>query len=134
MPTEQQLIAKLERAKTTVERAAAELLDHKQKNMRLKCTADACGSNKGCGAEFAPIEATYVRTHWYTQPYSCTEGDYWNVGDGEVICPKCGAWTRLYRLPEFNKKEYLFKTVATTHANGCGPRELDKPKEDYGDY
>ncbi len=90
------------------------LLDHKKK-LIMQCTADACGSNKGCGALFSIGDAIYIRTHWYEGPHGCTDGDIWHVGDGEVICPHCNAKTRLYDRPELNKKEYLFKNVIEAH-------------------
>lgn len=41
----------------------------------------------GCGANHKFNECVAVQTHWYTRPYSCSEGDYWNEGELQIICP-----------------------------------------------
>lgn len=61
-------------------------------------------------------ELTYIQTHWYTPPRGCTEGDYWNEGEGEFKCPSCGQLNRMtYRKPEFEKLKYSFKDIEKTY-------------------
>lgn len=61
-------------------------------------------------------ELTYIQTHWYTPPRGCTEGDYWNEGEGEFKCPACGQLNRMtYRKPEFEKLKYSFKDIEKTY-------------------
>lgn len=68
-------------------------------------------TSKGCGAELRVGALVYLQTHWYVEPFSCTGGDYWNAGEGQFICPKCGAKNRLYERPEVEKLKRYFKAV-----------------------
>ncbi|MBI5742502.1 MAG: hypothetical protein HZA25_01525 [Candidatus Niyogibacteria bacterium] len=46
---------------------------------------------------------TFIQEHWYTAPYSCTGGDFWNQSKPEVcslICPHCAGELYIYNLPE----------------------------------
>ena len=36
-----------------------------------------------------------IQTHWYTPPRGCTEGDYWNEGELQFVCPETGIINRL---------------------------------------
>ncbi len=71
----------------------------------------------GCEKEFPIGELEYIRTHWYTEPYSCNGGDYWNEGEGQFICPECGLKNRF--IDEERKflktKQYQFKSIRDTH-------------------
>lgn len=58
---------------------------------------------------------TYIQTHWYTPPRGCTEGDYWNEGEGQYDCPHCKTRWRLYKLPEIEAMKRLFKEVVKEH-------------------
>jgi len=67
-----------------------------------------------CGLQFWIRDLTYIQTHWYTPPRGCTEGDYWNAGEGQWQC-KCGHLNRLYNKPEIEKLKRLFKDVEDTY-------------------
>lgn len=68
---------------------------------------------------------TFFQEHWYTAPFSCAGGDYWNTSDVKVChigCPKCGAENYIYnhfqkdKIINFIEKypfctEELFKEV-----------------------
>ena len=54
---------------------------------------------------------TYIQTRWYTPPHGCTGGDYWNDGEGQFDCPKCGENNRLYERPEVEALKWFFKDV-----------------------
>lgn len=75
----------------------------------------------GCGAKTQIKELTYIRTHWYTSPSGCTEGDYWNVGEGQWDCPECGHRNRICdvwgqeNMEEIRKLSHLFKDVEDTY-------------------
>ncbi len=132
---EKRLEGNVERAERAVERRRAELLDHRRENMELRCRGDYAGKNKGCGAILRPKDVTYIRTYWYEGPYGCTDGDIWHIGEGQFNCPKCGARTRLYDLPEFNQKEHLFKNVVEASKEGPdGLMMIDPPKDNSVDY
>ena len=36
-----------------------------------------------------------IQTHWYTEPSGCTEGDYWNQGEINIICPETNHRNRM---------------------------------------
>lgn len=46
-----------------------------------------------------------IQTYWYTEPYGCTGGDYWNAGHKEVVCNECGDNIRIYKAD--NEDVYL---------------------------
>ncbi len=66
---------------------------------------DRCKSSHTIGS------LVYIQTHWYTAPFSCTGGDYWNQGDGEWDCPTCKIVNRLFKQPEIMKLKHLFASV-----------------------
>ena len=48
-----------------------------------------------CG-KLSPVKnCTYIQTYWYTLPHGCTGGDYWNLGEGQFLCPNCETRNRL---------------------------------------
>lgn len=73
------------------------------------------GNWSGCGAQFPVNQLTYIQTHWYTAPYSCTGGDYWNQGEGQFMCPSCGHKNRLYERPEVVALKEFFAKVEDTY-------------------
>lgn len=58
---------------------------------------------------------TYIQTHWYTPPRGCTEGDYWNEGEGQYECPHCKNRLRLYKAPHIEAMKKLFKEIVKEH-------------------
>jgi hypothetical protein len=54
---------------------------------------------------------TYIQTRWYTPPHGCMGGDYWQDGEGQFDCPKCGWNNRLYERPEVEALKRHFKDV-----------------------
>lgn len=81
---------------------------HSQKNELLSHTTLRCAE---CDNTFEIKDLTYIQTHWYTPPRSCTGGDYWNEGEGQFDCPHCKTRWRLYKLPDIMKLKHLFKDV-----------------------
>jgi hypothetical protein len=73
------------------------------------------GNWSGCGTQFPVNQLTYIQTHWYTRPYSCNEGDYWNLGEGQFKCPACGHINRLYERPEVAALKQFFVKVEDTY-------------------
>lgn len=82
-------------------------LREQQSNMLEQILID-CPS---CSKPFPIMESEYLQTHWYTPPRGCSEGDYWNTGEGNCICPHCESRLRLYKVPEIEKLKYQFKSV-----------------------
>lgn len=79
-------------------------LDEIKARKTLKC--------QKCGKRTQVKKLTLIQTHWYVRPYGCTGGDYWNEGEKQFDCPKCGFRNRDY----FDKKikklaRYFKKTV-----------------------
>jgi hypothetical protein len=85
------------------------------KNATVKCLGWTIGGKDGCGAQLPIADIVYIQTHWYTEPSGCTGGDYWNQGEGQFVCPKCGAENRLYERPEVEKLKSYFKSVEDRH-------------------
>lgn len=104
-PTDQQVaeaIAILEQRATAEKSAKAETI--------VQCTTQVA-TGKGCKAWHAIKDLTYIQTHWYTEPHSCTGDDYWNEGEGQWICPTCGHRNRLYATPEVEAMKWRFAGV-----------------------
>lgn len=57
----------------------------------------------------------YIQTHGYTPPRGCTEGDYWNEGEGQYECPHCKNRLRLYKAPQIEAMKRLFKEVVNEY-------------------
>jgi hypothetical protein len=60
-----------------------------------------------CHAKFPIATQEYIQTHWYTRPHGCTEGDYWNRGEANWICPGCGYRMRFDASP--NKYDWMYR-------------------------
>jgi hypothetical protein len=97
---------------------------HAQQSEELKKTLITClgwsvggggGDWSGCGAQFPVNQLTYIQTHWYTSPYSCSGGDYWNQGEGQFKCPSCGHINRLYERPDVAALKQFFAKVEDTY-------------------
>lgn len=88
-------------------------IDAKLRKTLVKCSPNNFG--KGCDQALEIGELEYIQTHWYTSPYGCSGGDYWNQGEGRFICPQCGHQNRLYDRPEIEDLKRLFKSVINTH-------------------
>lgn len=84
-------------------------------DISVVCLGWTVDSPNGCGATLRVADLTYIQTHWYTAPYSCSGGDYWNQGEGQFMCPKCGEKNRLYERPEVEKLKSRFKDVKDTY-------------------
>jgi hypothetical protein len=85
------------------------------KNATVKCLGDTVGSRNGCGATLRVADLVYIQKHWYTEPFGCSGGDYWNVGEGQFFCPECSTQNRLYERPEVVKLKSYFKSVEDRH-------------------
>jgi hypothetical protein len=95
-----------------------------------------------------------VQTHWYTEPYGCTGGDYWNMGELWIICPKTEVANRVlfndHDVDYEKRKHYewdveeqfrriyspLFKSVVETHRDNpyrwINTDYFDKNRKKFG--
>lgn len=80
-----------------------------------KARADQPVVCEKCGTVHRVKNLEYIQTHWYTSPSGCTDGDYWNVGEGQYQCPVCETIWRLYDCPELTSLKHLFKSVRDTY-------------------
>lgn len=80
-------------------------------------TVQCLGRNGGggCKKRTRIASLTYIQTHWYTPPSGCTGGDYWNDGEGQFVCPKCGELNRLYNRPDVEGMSGAFKEINKTY-------------------
>lgn len=76
---------RIEEAKAVLEQVRDAEFKQKQ-NTLIKCE---------CGNSQKVKDTIFYQTHWYTPPRGCTGGDYWNQGEGQVVCSDCGATIRL---------------------------------------
>lgn len=77
-------------------------IDQKRANKTFPCL---------CGKRHAFKKCDVIQTHWYTSPSGCTEGDYWNMGELQIICPVTDHKNRLlfssyYNVPYENRRDY----------------------------
>ena len=79
----------------------------------VTCTNNCYG--KGCGKRTQIRNLIYIQTHWYTAPHGCNGGDYWNAGEGQFDCPKCGHRNRLYDRPEIMELDLYFESIENVH-------------------
>lgn len=97
-----------------------ELVDlRKQKAEKDSHKMIQCGK---CKKRTQIRKVTYLQTHWYTSPYSCTGGDYWNAGEGQFICPKCKTRNRLLsdKAKKWCKYKNLFAEVKDVYDDDDG--------------
>ena len=77
-------------------------IDAGNKNRKIKC--GACEDYHKIGV------LTAIQTHWYTPPHGCTEGDYWNEGELQFVCPETNVKNRLlfnnYDVPWDERRNY----------------------------
>ncbi len=62
-------------------------IDIRNKKKKIDCY--------GCQEAHKIGDLTAIQTHWYTPPMGCTEGDFWNEGELQFICPETGNINRL---------------------------------------
>jgi hypothetical protein len=87
-----------------------------KKDVLVRCLGwSVTHGNDGCGATHRVSTLEYIQTHWYTYPSGCTGGDFWTAGEGQFVCPSCGALNRLYERPEIEALKPFFKSVRDTH-------------------
>jgi hypothetical protein len=85
------------------------------KSLMVRCLGWTVGAKDGCKRLSKISKIGYIQTHWYTAPYSCAAGDYWNAGEGRFNCPKCGVLNRLYERPAVEKMIDKFKNIINTY-------------------
>lgn len=108
-------VEEVKNAKETL-KSAQENSDKIIKNSIVICTSQIA-TGKGCGAHLHIADLTYIQTHFYIAPHSCTEGDYWKQGEGAFICPACGHRNRLYDSPAVEALKRYFKDYKEEHKN-----------------
>jgi hypothetical protein len=99
----------------------AEQLQHLERQKKsLLSRQDKLRANKMfvclCGHRHKIKECVVIQTHWYTPPRGCTEGDYWNDGELQIICPTSNEKNRVlfddFDVPWELRREYKYDTTA----------------------
>jgi len=62
-------------------------IDERNKRKKIDC--------EGCHKSHQIKNLVLIQTRWYTPPSGCTEGDYWNEGEMQFICPETNVINRL---------------------------------------
>lgn len=104
---------KVKMLEAQLDRAIKRVNWHKP-NVTVQCTTQVA-TGRGCGAWTPISNLVYIQTHWYTPPTGCTGGDYWNEGEGQWVCSKCGHLNRLYKSPEVEALKRYFSGVKDTY-------------------
>lgn len=65
---------------------------YEEKRLRDERRFITCGK---CNRRSQLRTLIYIQDHWYTSPSGCIGGDYWNLGEGQFVCPKCGIRNRM---------------------------------------
>ena len=142
---------KLEKQLVLLRKKEKEILNKIKENtsrMKFLCGCRKMHSIKDCEA---------IQTHWYTEPYSCAGGDYWNIGEVHILCPDKGKRNRIlfesYEIPYSYRDVYdynaeaqfrhiikpLFKKITDEHLHSDEQQfefynnyYFDKQKEKFG--
>ena len=78
----EQKIAKLNKALAE----AKKIQDQNRGKKTIRCD---------CGKMHRIKDCEVIQTHWYVSPSGCTDGDYWNEGELEFVCPETKECNRL---------------------------------------
>ena len=62
-------------------------IDERNKKKNIAC--------EGCHKSHQIKSLTLIQTYWHVPPRGCTEGDYWNEGEMQFICPEMNVVNRL---------------------------------------
>lgn len=104
---------RLAEVKQSLKEVQDELNELQKTDILIECQSSVLG--KGCGT-FIPIgELTYIQTKWYTPPRGCSEGDYWNDGEGQFDCPKCGNRNRMYKREVYENYKRSFGHIEVSY-------------------
>ena len=78
-------------------------LSEKRANLKFKC---------GCGKLHKIKDCVVIQSHWYTRPSGCSDGDYWNEGELQIICPATDVKNRAmfsnYDVAYENRNRYAY--------------------------
>lgn len=55
-----------------------------------------------CKKMHAIKDLVVIQTHWYTEPYGCTGGDYWSEGELQFLCPETEVRNRILFMSKYN--------------------------------
>lgn len=90
--------------KLLAEKAALESKIHEVEQRLSAEKGNKLASCENCHKSTAVRRLIYIQTLWYTPPSGCTEGDYWNQGEGQWVCPHC---RYVNRMCDFNGQKWL---------------------------
>jgi len=80
----------LERELNELRQNEQDILSRIRQRDRSKTIGCAC-----CKKLHRISEVKAIQTHHYIEAHGCTQGDYWNPGELQFICPKTGVINRL---------------------------------------
>jgi len=86
---------------------------HQKIKKRNKKRAIKCVS---CDKAHEIGDLTVIQTHWYTPPSGCTDGDYWNEGELQFVCPETEIKNRLlfnnFEVPYEERRKFKLNPEA----------------------
>ncbi len=78
-----------------------EKINKRNKRRTIRCS---------CGHPHKIGDLKVIQTHWYTEPFGCTEGDYWSEGELQFVCPETSIVNRLLfdnpEVPYDKRRDY----------------------------
>jgi len=94
-----------------------EILSLQKEKVRLqKLTVAKCTH---CNKGTTIAKLTFIQTKWYVPPRGCSEGDYWNNGEGQWQCPHCNKIVRLIppnaQVEKLTALKYQFRDIKEVH-------------------
>lgn len=77
-------------------------IDERNKRKTIDCSS--------CDESHPINTLTLIQTYWYVPPHGCNEGDYWNEGEMQFVCPKTKVINRMLfdnsDVPWEKRREY----------------------------
>ena len=110
--TMDELLVKKKEAEAMVAAIDVQIGDRLKETL-VMCSPDSNG--RGCSAGAMIKDVVYQQSFWYVPPRGCSEGDYWQAGEGRWVCNHCKKVNRLYDKPEIMKLSMHFKRIEEVH-------------------
>lgn len=131
--TQVQVEAEISKVRDNLKSLENELSALKKKTL-VRCQVHNDHIGSACGRALEIGTLVYIQTLWYTQPHGCTDGDYWNLGEGQFVCPHCGHVNRLYDRTEIQDNRHLFLGIVSCHENDYSNKIVDeKDRQRYNE-
>jgi len=101
------------------------------RELEIPCLKARYFCQKPCKGTFKVKDANLIRTYWYEEPYSCTGGDMWHLGEAQIECPLCHTRLALENFPMLDVwSGRLFAHILESHDRSGVPPRIDEKHHD----